>query len=268
MIESIADLGLMEDEAIRLDDAALRLAALDHPATDITPYAKRLDDFAAQIAVAGGSAESASMRGSVLREVLFDDHGFTGDSDTYDDPANTDLIAMLDRRRGLPVSLAILYVALARRIGWEANVLNTPGHVLVRLGSSVAPILIDPFHDGRELDPPAIALLLKQVLGSDARVVPEHFRPMENRGVLLRLLANQTSRAEQAGDIERVITLFSRMTTIAPEYAHIWWKLARLQRQLGRTSAARASLTAMFEVTRDPRLRGHIRDSLNELATE
>jgi regulator of sirC expression with transglutaminase-like and TPR domain len=268
MIESIADLGLREDEAVRLDDAALRLAALDHPVTDMAAYAKRLDDLAAQIAVAGGSAESASMRASVLREILFDGHGFTGDSDTYDDPANADLIAMLDRRRGLPVSLSILYVALARRIGWEAHVLNTPGHVLVRLGSSVAPVLIDPFHGGRELDPPAIALLLKQVLGSEARVVPEHFRPMENRGVLLRLLANQSSRAEQAGDVERATTLFTRMTTIAPESAHLWWKLARLQRQLGRTSAARASLIAMFEVTREPGLRGHIRDTLNALATE
>ena len=68
MIESIADLGLREDEAIRLDDAALRLAALDHPVSDMAAYAKRLDDLAAQIAMAGGSAESASMRASVLRD--------------------------------------------------------------------------------------------------------------------------------------------------------------------------------------------------------
>ncbi len=267
MVEGITDLGLMEDEAIKLEEAALRLAALDHPGTDTTALHSMLDDLAAEIAVAGGATKSARERAGVLKAILFDSRGFTGDAETYDDPSNADLIAVLERRRGLPVTLSILYVALARRIGWEAEVLNTPGHVLTRVGSAVSPIVIDPFHDGRTLDPPALAGLLKQVLGPDARVVAEHLMPMENRAVLVRLLTNQAVRALQAGDAKRALILYERMTTVAPGYAHLWWELARLQQQLGRTSAARASLSAMLEMTRDPTLRGHISAALDALAT-
>jgi regulator of sirC expression with transglutaminase-like and TPR domain len=174
---------------------------------------------------------------------------------------------VLERGRGLPVTLSILYVALARRIGWEAEVLNTPGHVLTRVGSAVSPVVLDPFHEGRTLDPPALAGLLKQVLGPDARIVAEHLMPMENRAVLVRLLTNQAVRALQAGDAKRALILYERMTTVAPGYAHLWWELARLQQQLGRTSGARASLSAMLEMTRDPTLRGHISAALDALAT-
>ena len=79
-----------------------------------------------------------------MATVLAGEFSFAGDTETYDDPANADLINVLDRRRGLPVSLAIIWVAMARRLGWAADVLNVSGHVLVLTGAEAAPVIVDP----------------------------------------------------------------------------------------------------------------------------
>ncbi len=148
MIQEIAHLGLLDDEAITLDTAALELARLDHPAADLKAEASVLAEMSERLQTIGAGAGSARERADVLSEVIGGEFGFHGDRASYDDPANADMIEVIERRRGLPVSLSILYVAAARRGGWEADALNTPGHVLVRIGPATAPVLVDPFAGG------------------------------------------------------------------------------------------------------------------------
>jgi regulator of sirC expression with transglutaminase-like and TPR domain len=263
---AILELGLLEDEAITLDSAALQIAALDHPGLDLTAYVDRLGAITERLVVLGGAAESALSRAKILARVIGSEYGFTGDRESYDDPDNADLIRVLDRRRGLPVSLTILYVAAARRLGWQADALNTPGHVVARIGSETEPVLIDPFDAGAVLDADRFSALLRAVLGRGAAPRPEHLTPMSNRSVLVRLLMNQASRAEQVGQSERALTLFERMTVIAPSNAHAWWERARLQLYKGDVEAARVSLSAMLEVTREPELRTHACAALDALS--
>lgn len=265
MIEAIAHLALLEDEAIELDSAALELAALDRPGTDFEPFLEELADIAEEAAEEGQWAASARARAVVLSGVLAESHGFEGDRDSYDDPANADLIRVMERRRGLPVSLSILYVATARRIGWEADALNTPGHVLVRLGPDPAPVLIDPFNGGEIVATDQLSRLLAQGTGGSA-ITAAHLQPMSNRDVLVRLLTNQATRAQQAGDAERALTLYERITTVAPAHGFGWWERARLELSARNVAAARASLSAMLEMTRDPALRTHVSAALDALA--
>ncbi|WP_375383305.1 transglutaminase family protein [uncultured Sphingomonas sp.] len=82
---------------------------------------------------------------------------FAGDCESYVDPDNADLIRVIDRRRGMPVSLSIVYVAAARRVGWTAEILNVPGHVLVLVGDAATPVIIDPFRDGVLVDAQGLA---------------------------------------------------------------------------------------------------------------
>jgi hypothetical protein len=89
---------------------------------------------------------------------------------------------------------------------------------------------------------------------------------MANRTVLVRLLLNQASRAEQAGDPLRAMTLYTRMTTVAPDHPDGWWELARLQLQLQDVEAARGSLSAMLEVTRDANRRQLVLAALEAIA--
>ena len=267
MIASIAHLGLLDDEEIDLDLAALELSALDHEGVDLAPYVARLDGFEAELREADSddSAETGAEQADALARILAGRHGLSGDSETYDAPLNADMIRVLDRRRGLPVSLSILYVALARRLGWTADALNVPGHVLVRVGPSNAPVVIDPFHGGATVTPIALVELVRRSLGPSASLDQMHLAPMSNRMVLVRLLLNQATRAEQAGDNARALVVYQRMVEVAPSNGQGWWALARLQLAAGKVEDARVSLSAMLEITRDADSRANISAALEAI---
>jgi regulator of sirC expression with transglutaminase-like and TPR domain len=250
----IAAYGLMDDENIELDIAALKLSELDHEGIDLTPYIDLLREISERLADVGKSAEGVKEQAAALAQVLSKEYGFTGDAESYDAPLNADLIRVLDRRRGLPVSLSLLYVAAARRIAWTADVLNIPGHVLVRIGATDA-IIIDPFNDGRIVPPNQLTELLARARSSGVKAPSQDVGPMTNRAVLARLLMNQASRAEDAGDHRRARTIYERMTKVAPDLIDAWHHLARLQLSEGNLEAARQSLSSMLEVTRDPERR-------------
>lgn len=266
MIDSIAHLGLLDDEEIDLDLAALELSALDHEGIDLAPYVARLEEIEDRLHEAAGDAVSGAEQAAILADVLAGCYGFAGDKATYDAPLNADMIRVLDRRQGLPVSLSILYVAMARRIGWSADPLNIPGHVLVRIGPPEASVVIDPFHEGMMVAPTALLNLLHRSLGTDATGDQLHVAPMTNRLVLVRLLLNQASRAEEAGDAGRALTIYERMVEVAPSNGQGWWDLARLQLGAGRIEDARISLSAMLEITRDSDSRAQISEALGALA--
>ena len=264
-LEGIAKLGLLDDDAIPLDEAALMLAALDHPHTDVTRHRRQIALWTAQL-LARDTGAGAAERAAALSQVLAIDGGLRGDQQSYDDPANADLIRVIDRRRGLPVTLSILYAAIARRVGWLADPLNVPGHVLVRVGRDAESVIIDPFDGGRVLSRPGIAELLTRVLGRQAKAEAAHFTPLSNRSTLVRLLSNQATRARRSGDVARALELHERMTAIAPGFTGLWWERARLEQLQGRVTDARASLSSMLETTRDTALRTRIAAALDALA--
>lgn len=266
MIAEIAHLGLLDDDAIMLDAAALELAALDHPGVSLDPHIELLGEMTDRLLASAAAARTAADQAAMLAEIVAREHGFTGDRRTYDDPANADLIQVIERRRGLPVALAIIYVALARRVGWDAYALNTPGHVLASIVEEDETVLFDPFAGGAPIDAQGLAALLAGALGRESGLQASHLAPMSNRAVLVRLLMNQATRAEAAGAAGRALVLFERITTIAPAHPHGWWERARLELAAGRRGAARASLSAMLETTRDPALRMHVNAALDSLA--
>ncbi|MGI4731204.1 MAG: SirB1 family protein [Janthinobacterium lividum] len=263
MSEELIRLGLVDEEEIVLDEAALVLAGLDHLGTDPSSYEDLIEAIAIRLDAVACDASAARARADALSQVLAEEFGFTGDRDTYDDPANADLIRVLDRRRGLPVSLSILYVAAARRLGWTADVLDVPGHVLVLIAEDASPVVVDPFRGGILVGRERLAAMV--TAPGPATGAARHVAAMPNRAVLVRLLLNQATRAEQVGKGRRALELYRRMTLMAPDHGHAWWERARLELADGDVPAARNSLTAMLEVTREPVLRKRVTGTLQAL---
>lgn len=258
----LATIGLMDDADIDLVEAGIALSLADNARADGERLRRLVTDWAVTLQREAAPA-TAKARALHLAGLIGGKSGLTGDTRDYDNPLNADLVAVAMRGLGLPISLSILYVALARRVGWRADALALPGHVLVAVHGGGESALVDPFDHGISVTPARAADIAAQAGGTPTA---GSFQAMSNRQMLVRLVSNQASRARLNGDPGRALTLYERLTAIAPEHSSLWWERARLEQRLGRVPAARASLTAMLETTHDAQAVERIRTMLATLA--
>ncbi|WP_310476030.1 tetratricopeptide repeat protein [Sandarakinorhabdus sp.] len=262
----LATIGLLEDDDIDLVEAGIALSLADNSRADGERLRRLVTEWAVALqreAAPATAPATAKARALHLASLIGGKSGLTGDTQDYDNPLNADLVAVATRGLGLPISLSILYVALARRVGWRADALALPGHVLVAVHGGGESALVDPFDHGISVTQARAADIAAQAGGS---AVAGGFPAMSNRQMLVRMVSNQASRARLNGDINRAQALYERLTIIAPDQAGLWWERARLEQRLGRLPAARASLTAMLETTHDRLAGDRIRTMLATLA--
>jgi regulator of sirC expression with transglutaminase-like and TPR domain len=165
---------------VPLDRAALLIAAQGEPDLDVAAQLARLDDLAAQI----GPTDTEG-----VCRLVFETLGVQGDSTTYDDPKNSYLDQVLDRRLGIPISLSVLLIEVGRRCGVPLEGVGMPGHFLVR-DPGDPDQLIDAFSGGRRLGPAACARLLATVVGADVTLQAGLLAPVGTRAIVARMLAN------------------------------------------------------------------------------
>lgn len=237
---ALAALATQPDESIEVAEAALLLSVLGGRAVDLVPYRRHLSDVAAKVGDAG--AASLGDRVEALNEVILGAFGYHGDTQTYDDLDNADLARVIDRRKGLPVALGILYLHAAKAQGWSAAGLGFPGHFLIRIDHDGAAAVVDPFHDGRVLDAAGLRALLKATSGIEAELDPAHWHPVTNRDVLVRLQSNIKVRCAQLGDDARALQAVEAMLLFAPDMPHLWRDAGDFNVKLGNLSAAVRSL--------------------------
>ena len=172
---------------------------------------------------------------------------------------------VIDRRRGLPVALGILYLHAATAQGWDAAGVNFPGHFLLRLDAAGKRVLIDPFDGGRTLDAAELRRLLKRAVGEEAELRPLHMAGMTTRDVLLRLLNNLKGRALKAGDIERSAAVLRRMTLIAPRHALSWAELGWIEWKVGNARRAIAALESYLALDADGKGHRHAAELIQRI---
>lgn len=235
------------DAPLDIAEVALAFAAMDRPGVPLERY--RLDLAAMTEAVGdrlSALAADASPEERVARVsgVLANDLSYKGDTSTYDDPQNANLMRVIDRRKGLPVALGILYIHVARGQNWWAEGLNFPNHFLIRVRLGGDQVILDPFHQGRLMDAPALRALIRDMSNGRAELTPAATEAVSDRHVLLRLQNNIKLRFYQSERFTDALAVLERMRMLAPD-------LFQFQREAGMVNARIGNLGAAITLLRD-----------------
>src|ERR1700722_4125670 len=148
----LRELGASGGHILPIAEAALALASFERPRVGPTRYREHLQLLARDVGNHPGGAGDVAERVRALNEIILLKYGYSGDALTYDDLQNANLMRVVDRRKGLPVALGILFLHAARAQGWESIGLGFPGHFLIRLSEGPERLIVDPFHGGKVCD--------------------------------------------------------------------------------------------------------------------
>ena len=242
-VESDARLGAFAalmtqpEEHIELDRAALELARIEYPALDVDAYLARLDALAEEVRsrIAGLPAAAPEYAASgdqglpdlpdvvqAMNHVLFEEAGLRGNSDDYADPCNSFINDVLDRGLGIPITLSVIYMEVARRIGLELYGVSFPGHFLVMSDYGDGVVVIDTFFGGITLSEDQMVGRIRHVLGEDLpaqHYLAQFLVPAGKRETVVRMLRNLKGAYVGAAQHEKAIPVLDRLLLLVPDEA-------------------------------------------------
>lgn len=269
----LKECGGREDAQINLFTAAIALAAPSHPGIVADKYFNHMSKIARDVGeryrelVGANAPESALTQLASLSRVIDLMEGYKGDSERYDDLQNADMMRVIDRRRGMPIALGILYMQAGRMNGWTVHGLNFPGHFLCRIDSGAERIIFDPFEGGAIMEAPDLRMLVKRMRGGHAELSADYYAPCSNRETLMRLQNNIKLRLIEAEDYAGALRSVEMMRWFAPEEYRLFLDTGVLQARLGRRDEAIAALEEYIMRAPDPRDRQDAQMMIRELRT-
>lgn len=206
-------------DAVPLARAALLVAQAEYPALDVAAYEQQLAALGERLEARVHPAADVRTQLAEAHRLLFEECGFHGNDDEYGDPRNLYLNDVMDRRAGIPASLAILYVTVCARAGIPARAVGLPGHVIVRVEAppdAAGPLLVDPHHGGRELSDEECRRLVRNVYGRRTAFKEHFLDPITPRQLIQRMIHNLKAGYLQHGDEERAGRMIDLLLTMHP----------------------------------------------------
>ena len=236
-----------KDADIDLAETALLLSALDDPSVDLVPYRQHLDLLASDIGAMARPGSGLMECIDTLRVVVYSTHGYSGDRRSYDDIENANLIRVIDRRRGIPVSLGIICIHAWRVQGWSAAGIHSPGHFLIQVSTTGKLAILDPFHQARLLDESDLHERFTAVQEDSTENSMNGVVPVSNREILLRLQNNIRIRARQRGDTALALRTTESMLVLAKDAPVFRLEIAALKAKAGEIKAALNDIETLLE---------------------
>ena len=233
-LKDFADIVTGADENINLVEAALVVAANEYPDLDSSVCRQTLEMMADELQLRILGCTSTGDVIAALNGYLFDELGFAGDLSNFNDPRNSYLNDVLERRLGIPLSLSLLYMELGRRIGLCINGVSFPGHFLVRLQQAGVDLVLDPFAGGLVLDEQELRQRLRQFKrgGRADSDLQQLLAPASNRAILARMLRNLKNIYLEAEDFDHALEIANFLLVLLPgdpdevrDRAHIYDRL-------------------------------------------
>lgn len=229
------------DQDVDLFGAAMVIARLGDGTADPHAVAAQLDILAEQVRAYAGDRASADALAHAIDYQLFTVCGFRGDNETYKDPRNSFLDQVVARRHGIPITLSLLYMEVAQRVGLHCDGVGYPGHFIVRYETERGPVYVDPFHQGERVDREELLARLRGIHTGGAS--PESFlAAVTRRQLLQRMLNNLHMVYREARDIERWLAVVELQLRLEPWNVTLVGERGMLCYRLGRADDAMRDL--------------------------
>jgi regulator of sirC expression with transglutaminase-like and TPR domain len=245
-----------------LAEAALWIAAEAYPGLDVAHWLGRLDALGHGAAERVGPGMDVDRAAAAVARLLFEDAGFRGNADDYYDPRNSFLNDVLERRLGIPITLSVVYAAVAARAGLRVEGIGLPGHFVVRAERAGRRRLLDPYHGGRPLDEAACADLVARVRPDARPFDPRWLEPVGTRQILVRMLANLKGVYAARREWARALDAVERILLLAPDAVAELRDRGALHAALGHGAAAARDWTAYLERAPDAADAARVREQL------
>jgi regulator of sirC expression with transglutaminase-like and TPR domain len=207
------------EEKIELSRAALTIALTDYPDLDIPDYLARIDLLAAEVAGRLGPEADIYRSIAALNYVLFTQYGFHGNRDDYFNPKNSFLNEVVERKTGIPITLSVLYMEVAQRVGLRLDGVGFPGHFLVKCVGDGEEIVIDPFNSGEIISREDIDKMLFELYGGKVMFHNDFLASSTKKDILKRMLANLKAIYIKGNDLVRSLSALDRLVILDPTSA-------------------------------------------------
>ncbi len=208
------------EEVIDLAVAALLIAKEEYPALEVGEYLSRLEGMAEELRGRGAAAPDPHRLIASLNDYLFRQLGFHGNSEDYHDPRNSFLNEVLDRRTGIPITLSIVYMEVARRIGLSLRGVGMPGHFLVKYLGPDEEIVIDPYHGGAMVSPADCQRLIDGMYQGKLTFEPRFLAAVGTRQILSRMLRNLKGLYYSRQEYGKALAVVERLLILDPKAAN------------------------------------------------
>lgn len=205
----------LDTQLIRLDYAALHLARDIYPHISPGRYIRQLDALADEVAALRPGL-AANLRYEAMRQVLIEHHEFVGNEDDYYAPENAYINHVLDTKHGSPITLAIVWIEIGRRLKWPVSGVGLPGHFIIRFDDAERYILASPYLDGRTLAKEDCRVLVRDAFDDKVEFSEEQLDPVDTRQILLRMLHNLRNIYLARNELDRVAAVLRRMAAVEP----------------------------------------------------
>ena len=207
------------EDKIDLGRAALTIALTDYPNLDVLDYLARIDQLAGEVASRLDSEADIYRSMAALNYVLFKQHGFHGNRKDYFDPKNSFLNEVIERKTGIPITLSVLYMEVAQRVGLALDGVGFPGHFLVKCVGDGEEIVIDPFDGGEIKSRADIDKMLFNLYGGKVAFHSDLLAPSTKRDILKRMLANLKAIYINENDLVKSLSVLDRVLILDPASA-------------------------------------------------
>ena len=256
------------EEKIDLGRAALTIALPDYPELDLEACLVRLDLLAQDVADRLGPDAGAFRALAALNHVLFAQHGFRGNREDYFDPKNSFLNEVLERKQGIPITLSVLYMEVAGRVGLKIDGVGFPGHFLVKCAAGGEEIIIDPFNGGEIKSRSDLERLLFQAAGGGVGLRDEMLATTSKKNILRRMLANLKMIYMSRADWLKCLAALDRLLIVYPDSAEELRERGAVYLKLDCFPQARADLESYLRIRPDAEDAAAVREQIARLSKE